>query len=210
MHCRVVEGSVSAQSLDQALEAMKGLVLPKLKEIPGFAGAYWFADRIGGRLVATTFYDSKQSLESSRSQAEQIRTAGLQAGGVKFDAVSEYEVIADTGEKVSNTASHARLTSSTGDPSRVDETIEMIHNTVIPSAKQIPGFNGGFWLANRATGDGIAATLWESEDAVASSRGPATGIREKASSQVALQIKDVSEYAIVARVETPVAAGKTA
>lgn len=46
----------------------------------------------------------------------------------------------------------ARVTFGEGDPVRIDESIANLNQTVIPRARELPGFQGGYWLADRATG----------------------------------------------------------
>src|SRR2546421_12153894 len=109
MHCRTVEGSVPSDKIQSALENLKANVAPRLGGLPGFAGAYWLADRKNGRTLAFTFFDSKESVDASRDAAEQIRNKGMAEGGVTFVAAREWEVIASTGDKIHSTASHARV-----------------------------------------------------------------------------------------------------
>jgi heme-degrading monooxygenase HmoA len=48
----------------------------------------------------------------------------------------------------------------------VDRAIEFVRERIVPSARQQPGIVGAYWLADRASGHGLAVTLWESEAAM--------------------------------------------
>ncbi len=62
----------------------------------------------------------------------------------------------------------ARLTIVQVKIDKLDETIKLYEDSVIPAAKSQKGFQGGYLLTNRNTGKGISCTLWDSEeDAVA-------------------------------------------
>ena len=43
----------------------------------------------------------------------------------------------------------------------MEETIRILHDTIVPAAKQQQGFKGFLGLLSRNEGKGIALTLWE-------------------------------------------------
>ena len=147
--CRLIEASFFADRMESAFDRVRTNVVPRVKELPGFRGAYWLADREGGKFYAATFFDSEESLDASRDPAQQIRAEGMQEGVLNFDAVKEFEVIATTGDKVSTTATHARVTRTQNDPSRFNASVAAINSTVIPEAQVMQGFQGGFRLGDR-------------------------------------------------------------
>jgi hypothetical protein len=74
---------------------------------------------------------------------------------------------------------HARVTTFSGDPSRLDEAAKMINDEVIPAARSIEGFKGGYWLADRSTGKVLSVALWDSEDALRDSEPQLRELRER-------------------------------
>jgi heme-degrading monooxygenase HmoA len=62
----------------------------------------------------------------------------------------------------------ARLTIVQVKVDKMDETIKIYEDSVVPAAKSQKGFQGTYLLTDRNTGKGIACTLWDSEeDAIA-------------------------------------------
>ena len=62
----------------------------------------------------------------------------------------------------------ARLTIVQVKLDKLDETIKIFEDSVVPAAKSQKGFKGSYLLTDRNTGKGISCTLWDSEeDAVA-------------------------------------------
>ncbi len=62
----------------------------------------------------------------------------------------------------------ARLTIVQVKIDKLDETIKIYEDNVVPAAKSQKGFQGAYLLTDRDTGKGISCTLWDSEeDAVA-------------------------------------------
>src|SRR5438132_7767035 len=64
---------------------------------------------------------------------------------------------------------HARVTRYEGNPQHLETAIKAINEQVIPGAKKIAGFKGGYWLIDRASGKGFSVTLFESESALRAS-----------------------------------------
>src|ERR671923_238348 len=58
----------------------------------------------------------------------------------------------------------ARVTFGEGDPARMDEGIANLNETVIPRARELPGFQGGYWLADRTTGQILAVVVFDGGD----------------------------------------------
>jgi len=62
----------------------------------------------------------------------------------------------------------ARLTIVQVKMDKLDETVKIFEENVVPVAKSQKGYRGGYLLTDRKTGKGIAMTLWDSEaDAIA-------------------------------------------
>lgn len=94
---------------------------------------------------------------------------------------------------------HARITTIQGDASQSEEAIAMVQDQVIPGAKGMAGFSGGYWGLDRATGKMVAVTLWESEDALRESEEAANALREDSTKQLGGEIQSVERFEIVAQ-----------
>ena len=63
----------------------------------------------------------------------------------------------------------ARVTVSQIKVDKVDETIKIVEESVLPAAKSQKGYRGAYLFTDRKTGKGLMISLWDSEeDAVAS------------------------------------------
>ena len=93
----------------------------------------------------------------------------------------------------------ARVTVTKGSPARGDEAIRYIQEQIIPNVKKAAGFKGGYWLADRKAGKGIAITLWESEAAERASQAMAVQTRDRARSALGAEILSVEAYEVVAQ-----------
>jgi quinol monooxygenase YgiN len=61
---------------------------------------------------------------------------------------------------------HVRVTKVQLQPDKVDEAIRIYQELVVPAAKQQAGFRSTQLITDRASGAGMAITVWESETAL--------------------------------------------
>ena len=61
---------------------------------------------------------------------------------------------------------HARVTTLTMDPAKVDEMIGQLEREDLDKLKATDGFRGMTVLVDRSSGKGIGTTYWDSEEAM--------------------------------------------
>ena len=59
---------------------------------------------------------------------------------------------------------HARVTRSRVTPDAVDDAVRIVASSIVPAAKEQPGFRGYVHGVDRATGEGMSITLWATEE----------------------------------------------
>ena len=71
----------------------------------------------------------------------------------------------------------ARVSTYSGAPDRVDESIREGREQIVPAVRQIRGCKGLLYLVDRSTGKAMSVTLWENEEAMRASEEAANQIR---------------------------------
>jgi hypothetical protein len=207
MHARRTKTKAAPETMAKAKQVIEGAVIPASKELRGFKGGYWLADPETGEGIGFTFYDTKENLQASGARANQVRGDAVRDIGADLISVDEFEVVLDTGPKVHHTASHARVVDFEGDPSRIDEAVRLLETNVLPNVRNLPGFQGGFWIIDRANGKGVGVTLFDSSASLAANREAANAIRERTKSQLPGTVGEFREYEVLTRAEAPAGAG---
>lgn len=82
----------SPDQADRAIEAFRTTALPEAEKWDGFCSASLMLDRGSGRGVASITYDSKEAIERTRQQADQLRAATADQGGLQVTEVAEFEL----------------------------------------------------------------------------------------------------------------------
>src|SRR2546425_6549922 len=95
---------------------------------------------------------------------------------------------------------HARVTKFEGSPDHLDAAIKLVKETIVPAAKKLQGFKGGYWLIDRASGKGFSVTLFESESALRASEDASAKLRSDAATASGAKITGVERYEVIAEV----------
>ncbi len=93
---------------------------------------------------------------------------------------------------------YARVTKFEGSPQEIEAGIKQIKEQVIPAAKKLDGFKGGYWLVDRTAGKGFSVTLFENESALRASEDAAAKLRANAAQTSGAKITGVERYEVVA------------
>lgn len=91
-----------------------------------------------------------------------------------------------------------RITVTQGSPKKETDVIRYIEKHIIPAAQKEPGFQGGYWLADRATGKGMALIFWENEEAEQASQEMAAQTRARAVEVLGGEVQGIEVYEVVA------------
>jgi hypothetical protein len=94
-------------------------------------------------------------------------------------------------------ARFARVTFGESDPARFEEGIANLNQTVIPRARELPGFRSGYWLADRATGKILAVVVYDSEEHIRQSDEAAAQLRQQVGSVAGVNFTGVETYEVI-------------
>jgi hypothetical protein len=84
---------VAPENVDTLLDAYRGSLLSRLQELPGFCSLSLVVDRAQGRTVSVTSFDSRDSLERSRTPARLMREEFAHAVAARIHDVAEMDVV---------------------------------------------------------------------------------------------------------------------
>ena len=79
--------------IDSGIRNFNEQILPALQEIKGFAGAHLLADRAGGKVVVTAFWETEEALHDSEARVNELRrAAAAQIQATSEPLVERFEV----------------------------------------------------------------------------------------------------------------------
>jgi heme-degrading monooxygenase HmoA len=90
----------------------------------------------------------------------------------------------------------ARVSEVEARPEQIDEMKREGLEHILPALKMQNGFNGGLVLADRQSGNVLAVTLWESEQAMEATEEAAHWLAAFGAEAAGGELKDVERYEV--------------
>lgn len=164
MHAQVVTIQYQPGKVDEAIQILRESILPETRQQAGFKGIMALADRSTDKAMAISLWQTEADAQASGAsssylQAQLAKVASLSA---KAPVIETYEVGIQEMQQDGPPTS-ARVLTATAQLGKMDEGMQIVRDSVLPTARQQPGFKGGLWLLDRSTGKIFAITLWETE-----------------------------------------------
>ena len=174
-------------SIDAGITFVKNEAWPVLERLEGCRGLSMLVDRETGHCIATSSWESEETMRASDAELRPIRDRGrdIMGGTMEMD---EWEIAM---MHRSHHGECCRVSWLQGD---LDAMIATFRMAVLPDLEQTPGFCGASLLMNRSTNLGCATTVWETRDAMVASRMTADDLRKRTASDAGGEIVDVHEF----------------
>jgi heme-degrading monooxygenase HmoA len=131
--------------------------------------------------MSITFWRDEETSRASFEALTSIRAEASSRFGAETPQTKVYEAVVQHRPQPTEAGNWVRLTSLSGDPVKVEDGIRHFESRVIPEVSQLHGFRAAILLVDRATGDAIAATVWDSKSDLDGSSSQAGPIRTTAS-----------------------------
>ena len=94
---------------------------------------------------------------------------------------------------------YARRTTVKASPDKAEEARRVIEGTVIPGARQLAGFRGGYWLFDPSAGESVSFTFFDTREHLEGSETAAQQLRTSASGQIGADVTGVERYEVAAQ-----------
>jgi heme-degrading monooxygenase HmoA len=94
MYARVTRLQAPTSGLEDGIAMVNAEVIPAVKGLDGFAGAYFLGDRETGTLMSIVLWNSEEQMRRSEEAAERIRGNAAESSQGTIESVERYEVVA--------------------------------------------------------------------------------------------------------------------
>jgi heme-degrading monooxygenase HmoA len=187
MYARSTTFQGRPENIDAGIKFVKDEVASALDKIDGCRGLSLLVDRQTGECIATSSWDSEETMLASDQHLRPIRDRGrdILGGPMQIDAW-EIAVLHRT-----NHGECCRVSWLTGD---VDAMIGTFRVSILPQLERTPGFCSASLLVNRSGDVGCATTAWKNRAAMETSRLAADEMRSRVASDADGEIVQVHEF----------------
>ncbi len=196
MHARVLRLTGSVDKIEDGVENYTSNVARALNEQEGYAGARLLVNRETGAGVSFTFWRDEAASQASFEAMKSIRAEASSRFGDERPETKVYEAVVQHRQEPTEAGNWVRLTTLGGDPAKVEEGVRHFESRVIPEVSKLPGFRGAILFIDRATGEAIAATVWDSKSDLDGSSTQVGPIRTSASEVMGAREPQVESYEV--------------
>jgi heme-degrading monooxygenase HmoA len=170
-------------------------------EQDGYQGMGVFADRVVGKILVGSWWESEQAMNDSDARMTD-RRAQMLAPFVATITIAGMENMAYI-RPPSATTGGFRLQRMMYQPSMADMIVQVFRETGLARMKELPGFAGSSLLMDHAHGIGAVSVVFDDMAAMAASRSTQASIRHEAFSRLqGIQLLSLEEFEVV-DIETP-------
>jgi heme-degrading monooxygenase HmoA len=92
MWARVSTYQGPPENIDESNRYAEETLLPKIRQMPGFAGVYSLADRQTGKTMSITLWDSEENLRATEADANRLREDATEQADGTIMSVERFEV----------------------------------------------------------------------------------------------------------------------
>jgi heme-degrading monooxygenase HmoA len=190
-------------SIDAGIAHIRDQVMPTIQGIDGCIGLSMLVDRKSGRCIATSAWQSEESMRASEEQLRPIRgrAAEILGGSPQVD---EWEIAVLHRDHRSRDGASVRATWTQVEPAQLDRGIDVFKLASLPAIEGLEGFCSASLMVNRASGRSVVSVTYDSVEAMERNRDEAMAVRAAASKEAGLEVLDVCEFELaVAHLHVP-------
>jgi heme-degrading monooxygenase HmoA len=197
MYARSTTIQADPQQMDAGIAVVRDEVMPALMTMPGFVGLSMLADRGSGRVIATSSWDSEESMHASESGVHDLRMRAAEAMGGSQPEVGEWEVAMMHRKHEGHDDCVTRVVWGESDPARADENLSTLRMSALPKMDELPGFCSMSLFVNRENGRSAMATTYDSRELMEQATDRAMEIRRETTEATGVRVTDVAEFDLV-------------
>jgi heme-degrading monooxygenase HmoA len=197
MYARSTTIQADPQLMDAGIAVVRDEVMPALMTMPGFVGMSMLCDRMSGRCIVTSSWDSEESMHATESAVHDLRARAADAMGGTRPEVAEWEIAMMHRMHGGHDGCVTRVIWGESDPAMADDNMSTMRMAVLPKMEELPGFCSMSLFVNRDTGRSAMATTYDSREQMQQATDQAIAIRQQTMDATGVQVTDLAEFDLV-------------
>lgn len=193
MYARSTTIRAHPESLDSGIALVRDEILPEVLGMEGCVGMSMLVDRLTGRCIATTAWQSKEAMDATADRVRPLRERAADVFGGR-PQVDEWEIAVMHRDHTSAPGACVRATWVRMAPDQVDRGIDVYKMGVLPATQEFEGFCSSSLMVDRREGYAVSSVVLDSREAMERSRARAEEMRERATREAGAEIVEVGEF----------------
>jgi quinol monooxygenase YgiN len=191
------------ESIEQGIAHVRDDVMPTVLGMEGCNGISMLVDRVSGRCIVTTAWQSKEAMDATAEQVRPLRDRAAELLGGR-PQVDQWEIAAMHRDHTSAPGACVRATWLRTQPDRLDRVVDTFRMVVLPTVQELDGFCSGSLMVDRTEGYAVGSVTFDSREAMERSRAQTEEMRQRATRESGAEIMEVGEFELaVAHLRVP-------
>lgn len=162
MYAHMTTSMYSPDEIEDAIGHLRARATEQ-ERMKGFRGLLFLLDRTLGKGMVLSLWETEDDLVAGEDSGDTRGRDGERIPSMQGQSEHEsYEVVVDEWTGYGNVKA-ARVTTRKLRIDKVDEAIGIMHDSIVPEARQQKAWRGMLSLADRRTGRAATLSFWESE-----------------------------------------------
>ncbi|MBC3190617.1 antibiotic biosynthesis monooxygenase [Pseudonocardia sp. C8] len=191
------------ESIDSGIAHLRDEVMPELLAMDGCIGMSMLVDRMSGRCIMTSAWQSRDAMVASEPRVRLLREHASELLGAR-PQVDEWEIAVLHRDHTSRPGACVRATWVRMTPSEADRAVDVYRMGLLPTMEGYEGFCSASLLIDRSSGLGVSSVTYDSFEAMERSREQADALRESGARDAGVEIIEVCEFELaIAHLRVP-------
>jgi hypothetical protein len=198
MYARSTTIMARADLIDPGITLIRDQVMPELLQMQGCLGMSLMCDRSSGRCIATSAWESQDTMRATLEQLQPSReNAAAAMGATSPPSIEEWEIAVLHRVHPTSEGACARATWVEMDPSQVDRSLDLYKMVTLPSMESFHGFCSSSLLLDRTTGRSCSTATYADAASLDANREQASQRREQMMNEMGARVVDLAEFEVV-------------
>jgi quinol monooxygenase YgiN len=193
VHARSTTIRANPESLESGIALVRDEVMPEVMGMDGCVGMSMLVDRLTGRSIVTTAWQSKEAMDATAERVRPLRDRASELLGGR-PQVDEWEIAVMHRDHTSAPGACVRATWVRMAPDRIDRGIDVYRMGILPATQEMEGFCSASLMVDRTEGYAVSSVTFDSREAMERSRAMGEELRERGAREIGLEIVEVGEF----------------
>jgi quinol monooxygenase YgiN len=203
MHARSTTIRANPESIEQGIALVRDEVMPMMLGMDGCIGISMLVDRVSGRCIVTTAWQSKEAMDATAEQVRPSRERAAELLGGR-PQVDEWEIAVMHRDHTSGPGACVRATWLRAQPDQLDRVIDVYKMGILPRLQELDGFCSASLMVDRTEGYLVGSLTFDSREAMERSREQTEELRQRGVRESGAELMEVGEFELaVAHLRVP-------
>jgi hypothetical protein len=193
VHARSTTIRANPESLESGIALVRDEIMPEVMRMDGCVGMSMLVDRVTGRSILTTAWQSKEAMDATAERVRPMRDRASELLGGR-PQVDEWEIAVMHRDHASAPGACVRATWVRMAPDQIDRVIDIYKMGVLPRMQEFEGFCSASLMADRREGYAVSSVTFDSREAMDRNRTQAEELRERTAREAGFEIVEVGEF----------------